>query len=301
MSTLNFNPRDLGLTPYEAAAFIEIARTYTPTLEEKLGNYGLRSGDTFATRLNEHKRNNDMPDDEFCVLLLAGTLGYFGSEAAFAKFATKSEKDEEGNYTSHPTFGAASHNQMCSTQPSYVGTPCLDPNMIGIRFRTVSLTMDKDGATRLSDRHELGEAILSADQYVGMIRDSQGGTPCCIGRANYLLSDIPPRMIATVSITDQIQAKMKKVTRPVEVAIADLQAFLAREEKISTKADYAELTAKAEIIQKVMNESVPHLKALMAEAAGAVAEAAIKQLLADIVEPLARLGMDKDDLLLTIF
>lgn len=301
MSTLNFNPRDLGLTADEAAAFVDVARTYTPTLEEKLGNYGLRGLDTFPTRLSEHKRNNSMSNAEFCVLLIAGTLGHFGSASVFSKWAIKSEKDEDGNYISHPTFGAASHSHISSTNPSYVGTPCLDSNMIGIRFRTVSLIMDKDGETRLSDGNELGEAILSADQYVGMIRDSQGGTPCCIGRANHLLGDIPPRMIATVSITDQIQAKMKKVTHPVEVAIADLQAFLAREEKISTKADYAELTAKAETIQKVMNDSIPHLKALMAEAAGAVAQAAMKQLLADIVEPLARLGMDKDALLLTIF
>lgn len=300
MSTLNFNPRDLGLTPDEAAAFSDAARAYTPILVEKIGEYGLRDQNSFPTRLSEHKRNNDMSDAEFCVFLVAGLLGHFGYVSSFTKWVPETEQDDEGNYISHPTFGVASHNHMSSTRPTYVGTPCLDSNMIGIRFRTVSMLMDSDGETRLIDRRELGEAILSADQYVGMIRDSQGGTPCCIGRANHLLGDTPPPMIATVSITAQIQAKMKKVTRPVEAAIADLQTFLSRDEKISTKTDYAELTLKAESIQKAMNDSVPHLKALMAEAAGAVAEAAMKQLLADIVEPLARLGMDKDDLLLTI-
>jgi hypothetical protein len=297
-----FNYRDIGLTSEEAQALLTQVTPLVEKATDLVGKYAMTS-ERAVTSLSNLKRQGEITATEFLELKAAIQL-MNASALSFAPLNKPDMKDKSGEFfTAHPSFGCASHSILSSTHPSFVGSPSMSSSIVALRFYEATLTTgphSRDEA-RLSEGRAIVEVELAEEQFSGLMRSLSAGSPCALGRYDLLLLDMPPRMIATVSIAASVKEKALAIGKPLTDACADLREHLSSDRKISSKAEYAELKAKVDNIKTIMGDITEPLNELLAETAGLMAAASTKQMLAEIFEPLKALGMNPEDVLRLTF
>ncbi|MDU8350745.1 hypothetical protein RYA05_02435 [Pseudomonas syringae pv. actinidiae] len=208
-------------------------------------------------------------------------------------------KIDQGIFTHHESFACVSQNSTSTSHPTFVGTPSLDHSMVGLEFSRASLSFGDmtPSETRLSEGATLVKLYLSSEQFSAVLRDRHSQSPCALSRIETESLDTPPRLISTVSLVEEARNAALEIGKPLIDSARALQEHLASTPKISTKAEYAALQLKIEDVCKAMIEIRPPMQAMLRSFAGEVANAAVKQLIADIAEPLKVLGMSPQELL----
>lgn len=204
-----------------------------------------------------------------------------------------------GIFTHHESFACVSQNSTSTTHPTFVGTPSLDHSMVGLEFNRASLVFSEHRSSEpyLSEGAALIKLYLSSEQFGAVLRDRHSESPCALSRIEGESVGIPPRLINTVSLVAEASNAALEIGKPLIDSARALQDYLSTNSKISTKAEYAALQVKIEDVCKAMIEIRPPMQAMLSSFAGEVANAAVKQLIADIAEPLKALGMSPQELL----
>lgn len=202
-------------------------------------------------------------------------------------------QQKDGIYTQHESFACVSQTMTSTNNPCFVGTPSMDGTMVALEFSRAKMDFSdmQSQETRLYEGAALLRLYLSADQFATLLRDRRSESPCGLSRLEGTYLDNPPRMISSVSLVAQAKRDAMVIGEPLITAAKELQQYLDLGEKVSTKADYAALRVKVEAVCEAMLAIRPPMQALLKGFAGDVAEAAVKQLIADIQEPLKALGM----------
>lgn len=294
-----FSMQSFGLTEVEAQALVEAAKARAEEVVAIVGSYSIKCSERTKEALDKAKNEGKIEEAQIGELVAIRNISLMSPEHIVSKGFTPSFNHEHGFFTEHESFACLTHSLPTSTHPSFVGTPTMDSSMVNIGFSRAELgfgTHD-DYTARLREGRKLTEIDLSTDQFAGLMRDSSAGSPCAIGREGGLLIDQPPRMVSTVNIASQVKREALMIVKPVVDATNELIAFASRPEKISTKADYAELEQLAKNVQIAMDTVRKPLRDLLANTAGMMAESSTKQLLLEITEPLKRLGMSQGEVL----
>lgn len=296
-----FSIRDLGLTLEEAQALRDCAIERQPEVLKLIGEYAISEEERTMKALRSAADANKIPHEKVGELL---AIRNFSRDKLTAKHMTPlifeaKFNSEHGVFTEHESFGCMSNHSSTSTHPTFVGTPTLDSSMVNLRFHRAQLSCDRFAREEpsMDSTRALGEFDLSADQFAGLMRERNSGSPCAIGRDGLKLLDAPPRMISSVTIAAETKLKAKAIVAPLMQACKTMREHLAGAAKISTKADYALLIQHAQNVQEAMDLVRPPLRALLAETAGLLAESSTKQLMSEIAEPLKALGMDATEVL----
>ncbi|MEG0869650.1 MAG: hypothetical protein RSG77_21795, partial [Hafnia sp.] len=193
----NFSMRQLGLSPDEAKALIACAHDRRKDVQSRVSEYDLQEESrTLKTLKKAESEGKVLPHQVFELLAVRNLMGASVERFLPLKFEAKYET-EHGYFTEHESFGCMSHSCPTSTHPTFVGTPTLDSTMVCLRFHRASLksTRQSTNEPTLGDTSTMYEFDLSADQFAGLMRDSNAGSPCAIGRQYLVSLDMPPRMV----------------------------------------------------------------------------------------------------------
>lgn len=293
-----FNYRDVGLTEEEAQALLNQVEAGLEHATDLIGKYSMTS-ERAAPALVKLRNEGKITAQEFVELKAIVDLQEYGLSSFEPLFSREKKNASDEFFVQHPSFGCASHSMMSSTHPSFVGSPSMSGSIVALRFNyaTLETGIHSRDEARLSESRAIVEVELAEEQFAGLIRSLNSGSPCALGRHELLILDMPPPMVATVSIAASVKKKALAIGKPLTDACTDLFQHLHSDRKISSKADYAELKAKVDNIKVIMGEITEPLNELLAETAGLMATASTKQLLAEILEPLKALGMNPEDVL----
>jgi hypothetical protein len=290
--------RDAGLDDAEIAALKAHAETRMADVKVYVDGYSLHP-ERIEGELNKRQKAGDLTSDQVYELMAIYSAHRLSAEV-FKPLAARFEKDEQhGFFTHHPSFGCVSHSVVSSTHPNHVGTPTMSGYETTLRFWEASFgtSFSFDAEPRLSEDRVIVETALSSEQFASLLRNQAAGSPCALGRSAHLLMDMPPRMVGTDTIAQDVKAKAMLIGKPLIDACVALQDYLTTTQKISTKAEYGELQDKVDQVRLEMSRIVAPMKELLSETAGLVAESAMRQMLSELTEPLKALRMDAGDVM----
>ncbi|MFK4136789.1 hypothetical protein ACI2KR_31665 [Pseudomonas luteola] len=295
MSNISF--RELGLTTEEAEALIAVSKARMGEVDAVVGSYVKDEDSRTVKKLNELIQKNEISlirAQEIRAIRNIANL----QVANFTPFSLKTEMKDD-YFTKHESFGCIYQSIQQSTHPEFVGTPTLDHSMIVLSFQHASFDTDSHNRSeaRLREGSYIAQVSLSSDQFAGLLRNRRSESPCALNRMHSYVMDTPPRMVATTLLAEEARAEALQITDRLTKSAHALHSYLVSSEKISTKADYAHLKSLTDDVKSAMAEVAEPLRELMQRTAGQMASASTKQLLMEIVEPLAALGMDSEDLL----
>ena len=290
-----FSIRNIGLNQEEAEALFAAAMDRYDEVKAAFSEYERGDEGRCATAAGRLVRAGEIGLDDAMDLVMLYQLTASHPKAFLPLDIQPKIDDRFGFFTRHESFACMSNHTVSSTKPVVVGTPTLDTNVVNLRFHRAELNYDAskgDMTPSLRDYRRMGEINLSACQFAQLLRNREAGSPCAIGRTELDIMDRPPRLVQTVVIAKQVREEALDIVRPLTVATRDLRNYLLSDEKISTKADHAKVKELADAVAQAMNDVRAPLRELLARTAGLMAEASIQQVIAEIQEPLFRLGMD---------
>jgi hypothetical protein len=290
--------RDAGLDDAEIEALKAHAEARMSDVKSYVDGYSLNP-ERIEGELVKRQKAGDLTNAQVYELMAIYTVHRLSAEV-FKPLAPRFEKDEQHDFfTYHPSFGCVSHSVVSSTHPNHVGTPTMSGYETTLRFWEASFgkSFTFDAEPRLSEERTIVETSLSSEQFASLLRNQAAGSPCALGRSAHLLMDMPPRMVGSETIAQEVKEKAMLIGKPLIEACMALQDYLTKAQKISTKAEYAELQAKVDQVRQEMSRIVVPMKELLSETAGLVAESAMRQMLSELTEPLKALRMDTGDVL----
>ncbi|MEG0868860.1 MAG: hypothetical protein RSD49_06760 [Hafnia sp.] len=289
--------RSIGLSEAEAALLIASAVSVMPQVREHLSAHQLREPEYAEKALREKASKGEISEQQQAEYYAALTLCQYQPES-FVPLVL-GEVAYGDSYTEHPSFGSVDRNLFTSTNPRVFGSPYTGHNLTGLRFLRGIVSIgnkESKSAPFLREGMTLCEVHMSIDQFAGLLRDRRSHSPCALEFLNFSTLDVPPRMLSSFDTVDTVAERMRQICQPVYVALDAMRNYLMSGERISSKADYAELVSRAELIGQALRDAKAPIQALMQEAAGTSAEAATRQMIAEITEPVKALGMDADSL-----
>jgi hypothetical protein len=296
--------RVLGLTEDEANLLIGAANDAMATVRTHITPHQMRDAEYADKALTEKVNGGVIEAAEKAELFSAFML----HNRDWGNFSprTLDERVVPGgdSFVEHPSFGSIDRSMFTTNAPRVFGSPNTSRSMTGLRFhRGIVEVSDKMLSARepyLREGMTLLELHLSLDQFSGLLRDRHSNSPCALEHWNYRYLDVPPRMLSTFDSVEGVEKRSMAVCKPVIDAIRSMGVYLSEKAKISTQADYAELQVLARAIQDALIQAREPMQQVLKDAAGTSAEAATRQLIANIAEPLKALGMDADSLLLQL-
>lgn len=296
--------RALGLSEEEAVLLIGAANHAMEEVRVHITPHQMRDKEYADKALTEKVNGGVIDAAEKAELFSAFMLHKLDGDSFSRRPLGEKIVAHDDSFAQHPSFGSIDRSMFTTSAPRVFGSPNTSRSMTGLRFhRGVVEVDDKMLAGRepyLREGMTLFELHLSLDQFSGLLRDRHSNSPCALEYWNYRYLDVPPRMLSTFDSVEGVEKRAGTVCKPVLDAIKSMGDYLSEKAKISTQADYAQLHELAQGIQKALIEARDPMRQVLKDAAGTSAEAATRQLIANIAEPLKALGMDADSLLLQL-
>lgn len=290
--------RSLNLSKEDRQALCHAAAQRQPMITSIVGSRWENDHQGNASRLNRSHILNQVGHDKALELLTANALLNI-QEAGWEIPEDTVERDEETQaFTSHPSFAGVYHSKPSGNHIDVVGSVGMDNTVDSLKFKRVNLdNAFRDYQVDIQEMSILLEINLTMDQMALLTRQTSGESPCAIRQLGRDLVDSPPALHKTTTREDEVRERTMELGRPLLECAKALEVFLTNTPKISTKDDYAQLQGHVQAMRDAIDALKEPMKLLMADVAGEVERATMRQLVAEMVGPAAALGVSIHELL----